>query len=193
MEAQVAACKIGAGRFVELIDRYGLETVRERERGPHGLLRADAAPGDRAAARTARTRPRADLDGFVDHPDPAYKNLMIKVAVTIEGSDITVDLTGTAPQVDLPINMPLVGTVDIAIWVTLRSILLDAWTHDAVPTNSGLFRAIAIVAPEGCLANPTLPGADDRALLRRQHHRRHAHAGARTRAAGGRRAPASAT
>src|SRR4051794_41859785 len=53
--------------------------------------------------------------------------------------------------------MPLVGTVDIAIWVTLRSILLDAWTHDPVPTNSGLFRAIQIVAPEGCLANPTFP------------------------------------
>ena len=53
--------------------------------------------------------------------------------------------------------MPLVGTVDIAIWVTLRSILLDAWTHDPVPTNSGLFRAITIVAPEGCLANPTFP------------------------------------
>src|SRR4029079_16597119 len=68
-----------------------------------------------------------------------------------------VDLTGTDAQVDLPINMPLVGTVDIAIWVTLRSILLDAWTHQAVPTNWGLFRAISIVAPEGCLANPTFP------------------------------------
>ena len=77
-------------------------------------------------------------------------------ALTIDGSEITVDLTGTAPQVDLPINMPLVGTVDIAIWVTLRSILLDAATHDPVPTNSGLFRAIRIVAPEGCLAKPVL-------------------------------------
>jgi N-methylhydantoinase B len=53
--------------------------------------------------------------------------------------------------------MPFVGTTDIAIWVTLRSILLDAWTHEPVPTNSGLFRAIRIVAPEGCLANPTFP------------------------------------
>ena len=53
--------------------------------------------------------------------------------------------------------MPLVGTVDVAIWVTLRSILLDAWTHEPVPTNSGLFRPISIVAPEGCIANPTFP------------------------------------
>ena len=53
--------------------------------------------------------------------------------------------------------MPFVGTVDLAVWVALRSILLDTATHDAVPTNSGLFRAIAITAPEGCLANPRFP------------------------------------
>jgi N-methylhydantoinase B len=156
MEAQVAAAKIGAGRFVDLIDRYGLETVRaasedlmdysermlrkEIEKLPDGTYTAEG-----------------HLDGFVEHPDERYKHLTIKVAVTVDGSDLTVDLTGTDPQVDLPINMPFVGTTDIAIWVTLRSILLDAWTHEPVPTNSGLFRAISIVAPEGCLANPTFP------------------------------------
>ena len=186
MEAQVAAAKIGAGRFVELIDRYGLEIDPRRQRGPHGLLRAHAAHARSSGCPDGTYEAEGHLDGFVDHPDPAYSNLKIKVAVTVEGSEITVDLTGTAPQVDLPINMPLVGTVDIAIWVTLRSILLDAWTHDPVPTNSGLFRAITIVAPEGCIANPTFPAPDDRPLLRRQHHRRHAHARARARAAGGR-------
>ena len=29
MEAQVAAAKAGAARFLELIDRYGIETVRD--------------------------------------------------------------------------------------------------------------------------------------------------------------------
>jgi N-methylhydantoinase B len=156
MEAQVATCKIGAARFLELIDHYGLETVRaasedlmdysermlrrEIEQLPDGTYEAEG-----------------HLDGFVDHPDPAYKNLPIRVAVTVSGSDLVVDLTGTAPQIDLPVNMPLVGTVDVAIWVTLRSILLDAATHDPVPTNSGLFRPITIVAPEGTIANPTFP------------------------------------
>jgi N-methylhydantoinase B len=156
MEAQVAACKIGAGRFLELIERYGLQTVqdasedlmdysdrmlrREIEKLPDGVYTAEG-----------------HLDGFVSHPDERYKNLRIKVTLTVAGSELTVDLTGTDRQLDLPINMPLVGTVDIAIWVTLRSILLDAWTHDPVPTNSGLFRAITIIAPEGCLANPTFP------------------------------------
>ena len=156
MEAQVAAAKIGAERYCELLDRYGLDTVRgasedlmdysermmrrEIEQLPDGTYEAEGR-----------------LDGYPDHPDPAYSGLLIKVAVTVEGSDIHVDLTGTSPQIDLPINMPFEGTVDIAILVTLRSILLDTATHDPVPTNSGLFRPVKITAPKGSLANPTFP------------------------------------
>jgi N-methylhydantoinase B len=156
MEAQVVAAKIGAGRFVELIERFGLQTVRDASEDLMDY-------SDRMLRREIEKLPDGTyeavghIDGFVDHPDPAYRDLEIKVAITVDGSEITVDLTGTAPQVDLPINMPFVGTVDVAIWVTLRSILLDAATHEPVPTNSGLFRAIRIVAPEGCLANPTFP------------------------------------
>jgi N-methylhydantoinase B len=156
MEAQVAAAKIGAGRFLEIIDQHGLETIRNASEDLMDY-------SDRMLRRAIEKLPdgtyaaEGHIDGFVDHPDPAYRDLVIKVALTVEGSEITVDLTGTAPQVDLPINMPLVGTVDIAIWVTLRSILLDAALNDPVPTNSGLFRAITIVAPEGCIANPTFP------------------------------------
>ena len=156
MEAQVAAAKIGAERYVELLDRIGLDTVRaasedlmdysermmrrEIEQLPDGTYEAEGR-----------------LDGYPDHPDPAYSDLVIKVAVTVDGSDIHVDLTGTSPQIDLPINMPFEGTVDIAILVMLRSILLDTATHDPVPTNSGLFRPVKITAPLGCLANPTFP------------------------------------
>jgi N-methylhydantoinase B len=69
-----------------------------------------------------------------------------------------VDLTGTAPQVpDRPINMPLEGTVDVAIWLTLRSILLDSAVCGHIPQNSGLTRPITIVAPKGTLANPIFP------------------------------------
>ena len=76
----------------------------------------------------------------------------------MRGDSLTVDLTGTAPQVpDKPINMPLVGTVDCAVWLTVRSILLDTVTYGAIPQNSGLTRPITIVAPEGCLVNPTFP------------------------------------
>ena len=79
-----------------------------------------------------RYEAEGSFDGYLDHPDPAYRGPDVKVAVTISGSDLDVDLTGTAPQVDLPINMPFVGTVDVAIYVTLRSLLLDSARHDPV-------------------------------------------------------------
>jgi N-methylhydantoinase B len=156
MEAQVAAARIGAERFLELIGRYGLETVQAASEDlmdySERMLRREieALPDGTYSAE-------GFLDGFVDHADPAYKNLPIRVAVTVSGSDLTVDLTGTAPQVDLPINTPFEGTTDIAIYVTLRSILLDTARHEPVPANSGLFRPVKIVAPEGTLVNPTFP------------------------------------
>src|SRR5262249_59052532 len=155
-EGRVAGAKIGAGRFVELIEQHGLQTIRDAS----GDLMDYS---DRMRRRAIDALPdgtyeaEGHIDGFVEHPDPSYRDLTIKVAVTVEGSEITVDLTGTAPQVDLPINMPLVGTVDIAIWVTLRSILLDAALNDPVPTNSGLFRAITISSPPPCTPTPTSP------------------------------------
>ncbi|HEX6024971.1 MAG TPA: hydantoinase B/oxoprolinase family protein, partial [Solirubrobacter sp.] len=156
MNAQVAAAKLGAARYAALIREYGLATVRaaaehqmdhserllrhEIEKLPDGTYEAEGF-----------------LDGFLDHPDERYKNLRIKVAVTISGSDLHVDLAGTAEQVDLPINMPFHGTTDIAVYVTLRSLLLDTARHDPVATNAGLFRPITISAPEGTLANPRFP------------------------------------
>ena len=86
------------------------------------------------------------------------KDLAIVATLTVKGSDIHVDLTGTAPQTpNKPINMPLVGTVDCAVWLTLRSILLDSDSYGSIPQNSGLTRPITIHAPLGCLANPIFP------------------------------------
>jgi N-methylhydantoinase B len=53
--------------------------------------------------------------------------------------------------------MPFEGTTDVAVYLTLRSILLDSATHEPVPINAGLFRPIRISAPEGTLANPRFP------------------------------------
>ena len=156
MEAQVSASKIGAGRFLELVERYGASTVRDA-----GEDLMDYS--ERLLRREIEKLPDGSyeaegfIDGFQDDPNPANRDLRIKARVTVTGSEIHVDLTGTSPQIDLPLNMPFEGTVDIAAYLTIRSILLDSDRHGNVPANSGLFRPITITAPEGCLANPRYP------------------------------------
>ena len=157
MQAQIAACRIGAQRYLELIERYGLQTVRDAYADlldySERLMRSaiEALPDGDYTATTY-------LDGYLDEPDESKKNLPICVTLKVSGSELTVDLTGTAPQVDdKPINMPLEGTVDIAIWLTLRSALLDSDVYGHIPQNSGLTRPITLVVPPGTLTNPNFP------------------------------------
>jgi N-methylhydantoinase B len=157
MEAQIAAARIGAERYLELIRRYGLETVEAASDAlmdySERLMRDAIAklPDGRYSATTY-------IDGFLDSDDATKRELPLVVTLIVRGDEMTVDLAGTAPQVpDRPINMPLEGTVDCAIWLTLRSILLDSAVYGHIPQNSGLTRPITIVAPKGCLANPVFP------------------------------------
>ena len=157
MEAQVAAARIGANRYMALLDQYGQETVSSAYEDlldySERMMR-DAI----ASIPDGKYNARTYIDGYLDSDDPALKELAIEVTLTVDGSDIHVDLTGTAPQTpNKPINMPLIGTVDCAIWLTLRSILLDSNKFGAIPQNSGLTRPITIFAPKGCLANPVFP------------------------------------
>ena len=157
MEAQIAACRIGAARFVELIDRYGLDTV---EAACAELFDYSERLMRQAIERIPDGHYTATgyMDGYLDDPNPNRRNLPIVVTLTVRGSDMIVDLTGTAAQVsDRPINMPFVGTVDVAVWLVLRSVLLDTEIYGNIPQNSGLYRPITIVAPEGTLANPIFP------------------------------------
>ena len=156
MEAQIAAARIGADRFINLIERYTYETVMGAS---EALMDASEKMMRDAITKIPDGVYRATghIDGYEHSKNPKEKNLPIVVALTVEGSDITVDLTGTADQVDLPINMPFEGTVDVAIWLTIRSILVDSATVGYVPQNSGLTRPIKIIAPKGSLANPNFP------------------------------------
>ncbi|MDH3661775.1 MAG: hydantoinase B/oxoprolinase family protein [Alphaproteobacteria bacterium] len=157
MEAQIKAAEIGANRFKALVEDYGLETVHAAYEDlmdyAERLMRnaIGALPDGEYSATTL-------IDGYLDNPLPSRRDLPIVVTLKVRGDHLVVDLTGTAPEIpDKPINMPLVGTVDCAIWLTLRSILLDSAVYGNIPQNAGLTRPIEIVAPKGTLANPDFP------------------------------------
>jgi len=157
MEAQVAASRIGAERMEALIAQYGLPTFRA---ACNSLMDHAERLMRQAIQRLPEGSWRAEtfIDGYADSLDPAKRDLPIVATVTKRDDRLIVDLTGTAPQVkDRPINMPFTGTVDVAIWLTVRSVLLDTAVHGHIPVNEGLTRPIEIIAPKGCLANPEFP------------------------------------
>lgn len=88
------------------------------------------------------------VDGCGDkYPDP----LPIKVKVTIKGDDLTFDFTGTADQIKAPINVPYPCT-KAAVFFSVKALM-----GDDIPANEGINRAIKIIAPKGCIVNPTEP------------------------------------
>jgi N-methylhydantoinase B len=157
MEAQISASQTGAERYLELVGEYGLDNVlaasaylmnysetmlrREIEKLPDGTYRAEGF-----------------VDGFENDLDLSKRDLKIAVSLEVRGSDLYIDLAGSSPQIpDRPVNMPLEGTVAIAVCLVVRSILLDTDSHDYIPQNSGLIRPIHINAPLGSICNPTFP------------------------------------
>jgi N-methylhydantoinase B len=157
MEAEIAAARIGAERYLKLIENYGLDVVR-------AACEASFDSAERKMRAAISAVPDGDytgtvyIDGFPDDPNPAYRDLPISVTLRVRGDALTVDLTGTAPQIpDRPINIPFKGSTDSAILVALKSVLLDSAIHGDVPQNAGLIRPIRIEAPRGCLANPIFP------------------------------------
>ena len=130
--------------------------ARQQANVPKRIPSGHCVPPSRT--KLIRIRGETCIDGYLDDPDPARRDLKFAVAITVAGDELTVDLTGTSPQVsDRPINLPFEGTVDCAIWLTLRSILLDTAVYGNIPQNDGITRPIKIVAPKGTLANPIFP------------------------------------
>jgi N-methylhydantoinase B len=157
MDAQIAAARIGAERLAALIARHGYERY-------HAACEAVMDYAERLMRQAIAALPDGDyraetkIDGFADSPDPTKRHLPIVATVKVRDDEIEVDLTGTAPQVsDRPINMPFEGTVDVAVWLTIRSVLLDTAVRGHIPVNDGLLRPIKITAPLGSLANPIFP------------------------------------
>ena len=146
--AQLAANRTGQARFIEMLDRFGEETV----------LGAAAQLQD-YSERLAREAIRAIPDGvyeaedFVDDngftPDP----LRVAVKITVAGDCLEVDFSGSAPQTKGMVNCPIASTISAAYGAL--ALLLGGGN---IPVNDGLYRPIRrIHVPFGSFLNPSQP------------------------------------
>ena len=147
INAQLAACLIGARRMTELAGKFG-----------HNALTAmfgELLDRSETMTRQALSRIPAGTYRYVDFLDndgiDLNQPIRIEVAVTLSASGIHIDFTGTSPQVRGPMNCVASGSLAAACFA------IRALTDPAIPTNAGCFRPITLHLPEGSLVNPTEP------------------------------------
>jgi N-methylhydantoinase B len=157
VEAMIASAKLGKKRYLELIERYGRKTIQAAEKRwmdySEEMLRKEIEkiPDGVYKAPT----------GWLDDDGRNYgERLRIETSVKVEGSSLTVDLTGSSDQVETAYNVPYSGSTLPATYTIVRAILLDEANSDVfIPQNSGIFRPIKVEAPYGSIWNPKPPAS----------------------------------
>ena len=147
LRAQLAACEVGRRRVVELV-------------GSHGADGFEALCDElvRRSELLTRERVAAIPDGsyaFEDYMDDdgvrLGETVRIRATVSIAGSDVHVDFTGTSPQLAGPFNCVLSSTLS-AVYYVLRAV-----TGPDIPNNAGCYRCVRITRPPGSMVDPRAP------------------------------------
>jgi N-methylhydantoinase B len=144
--AQVAANNTGGRRLTALLDRYDLPTV---ERYVEELI----AYTDRRTQAELAKLPRGvfaadgclDTDGFSDRP------VRLAAQLTIDAGGVHFDLTGSDVQRRAPVNSTFAQTFSACAYA------LKCLIDPDVPTNSGFYRWVRVLAPPGTVVNATPP------------------------------------
>ena len=148
IRAKLAACRTGEKGLLALAAKYGVDTLEQY----YSELLDYTEHMVRAEIRTWPDGEYSFTDYLDDDgvdPDP----IPIKLKMTVHGDSVTIDFTGSSPQVRGGINCPLPFTISCCGYA-VRSIM-----QADIPNTSGLFRPIEVIAPEGSILNPVMPAA----------------------------------
>ena len=149
LRAQAAANRIGALRLTEMSRRHGLEHLRV---GMDEIL-AYAERRTRAALGSLPDGAYSAEDVLEDDAGSTPRDIALRVEATIRGDHLTLDFTGTDPQVEGNLNCPLSVTKSAATFA------VKVLTDPDAPPSAGAYRPIEVRAPEGCLLNARPPAA----------------------------------
>jgi N-methylhydantoinase B len=146
LRSQYAGCIAAERRIVAICERYGVDTILT---AMEEILDVSDRLSRSAIAAIPdgvyRFEDWCDGDGILDKP------FKIAVAVTVQGDEMTIDFTGSAPQVRGGMNAPPAVTSSAAVYA------VKCLTDPENISNSGSMRPITVVAPPGTVVNPLPP------------------------------------
>jgi N-methylhydantoinase B len=137
IQAMVAVCRAGEAYFHEVLGKYGRDTVAEASRTYlEQSERRTRAALSAIPAGTYRAVAHFDNDGIdLDRP------VRVEMAVTVGDGAMTVDFTGSSPQVTGPFNC------GDAITISACRFLIKCLTTPMDPVDEGCFRPLTVVIP----------------------------------------------
>jgi N-methylhydantoinase B len=140
----MASCNdVGGAQLLEFMREFSLDSIDP-------LSEAIIERSERATRAAIERLPDGVYtnevwsDGF---PDP----VLLKATVTIDGSNLTVDHTGSSPQSRYGINVVMNYTH------AYTSFAVKCAISPEVPHNEGSFRPVKVTAPPGCILNAQYP------------------------------------
>lgn len=148
LRAQIAAAKLGVQRLDGLFAKYGVETMQAAMEE-----RIDQDERKMRALIAQRPDGEATASGFLDNDGLGGDPVEIRVKVTVRGDAVTVDFTGTAPQ--------MAGGMNCSRTAASSAVIFAVKAAFGVGTGqtAGCVRPITIILPEGSMVNPRFPAA----------------------------------
>lgn len=152
IRAMIAGVRKASQRLSEIIDAYGLDVTL-------GAIQELLDQGERMSRAAIRRIPNgtypaeALLDGDGNDDEPLDDKVWIRLTITVEDDEMTMDFTGTDGQCRGPMNVPETSTISSARYG------LKIITTPDLPSNEGFFRPLKVIIPEGSLLKPKFPAA----------------------------------
>jgi N-methylhydantoinase B len=146
LRAMIGSARLGERRLQQLVEEYGGKTIRG---AVNEILDS--------AERQARACIRGWRDGvyrgeaILDDDGHGIRDIAIRAVVTVNGDDLTIDLSDSHDQVIGFINSSFPNTMS-AVHMAL-AFLIDPGT----PKNDGTFRPVKVIAREGSIVWPKPP------------------------------------
>jgi 5-oxoprolinase (ATP-hydrolysing) len=148
IRAQLSACAKGAQEYLALVARYGIDNLARYQ---DQILDATEA----LARETIRGIPDGtyEFEDFLDGDSIDPHPIRLHARLTVQGDEVRVDCSKSAPQVRGAINSSL--SVTKSMTYTALRCLMPA--HSS--TNAGYMRPIHVHAPAGSVLNSVMPAA----------------------------------
>lgn len=147
IRAQMTSAQNAAQKIAEVMEEFGLETLDD-------LAEIMISKTEEATRKAIEAVPDGEYehevftDGF-DAKDP----IKIALKMTVKGSDITLDWSGSSEQNMYGINLVYHHTLALAH----QCLMCAIWPN--VRDNEGSYRPLKQIAPEGCIMNAAYPAA----------------------------------